>query len=60
MDWRDIGQRAAWTFLQAFLAVFVVSGDWGEMASSAQAAAVAGVAAVLSMAKTWLVQRGGP
>lgn len=59
MDWRDIGQRAAWTFLQAFLAVFVVSGDWGEMASSAQAAAVAGVAAVLSMAKTWFVQRGG-
>lgn len=60
MDWRDIGTRAAWTFLQAFLAVFVVSGDWSEVASSATAAAVAAVAAVLSMAKTWLVQRGGP
>ena len=41
-------ERAAWTFAQAFLAVFVVS----ELAS-AKSAAVAGIAAALSVIKTY-------
>ena len=41
-------ERAAWTFAQAFLAVFVVS----ELAS-AKSAAIAGIAAALSVIKTY-------
>jgi len=41
-------ERAAWTFAQAFLAVFVVS----DLAS-AKTAAVAAVAAALSVVKTY-------
>ncbi len=41
-------ERAAWTFAQAFLAVFVVS----DLAS-AKSAAVAGVAAAISVLKTY-------
>ena len=43
---RDIAERAAWTFLQAFLGVFVVTD-----LSSAEGAALAGVAAVVSLIK---------
>jgi|TARA_B100000959_G_scaffold226220_1_gene240736 hypothetical protein len=41
-------ERAAWTFVQAFLAVFVVS----DLAS-VKSAAVAGLAAALSIVKTF-------
>mgnify|MGYP004125103637 FL=1 len=41
-------ERAAWTFAQAFLAVFVVS----DLAS-ARSAAVAGIAAAISVIKTY-------
>ncbi len=41
-------ERAAWTFAQAFLAVFVVS----DLAS-ARSAAVAGIAAAISVLKTY-------
>ena len=46
-------ERAAWTFAQAFLAVFVVS----ELAS-AKSAAIAGIAAALSVIKPYATDRG--
>ena len=49
---RNILERAAWTFAQAFLAVFVIS----DLAS-AKTAAVAGVAAALSVVKTYTQER---
>jgi len=45
-------ERAAWTFAQAFLAVFVIS----DLAS-AKTAVVAGVAAALSVVKTYAQDR---
>ena len=52
-DWLE---RAIWTFAQSYLAIFTVEGaDIGE---SGKAALVAGVAAVLSMAKTVVKNRG--
>jgi len=45
-------ERAAWTFAQAFLAIFVVS----DLAS-AKSAAVAGIAAALSVIKTYAKDR---
>lgn len=51
-DWLE---RAVWTFAQAFLAIFTVEGaDIGE---SGKAALMAGVAAVLSVAKTAVKNR---
>lgn len=47
-------ERAAWTFAQAFLAVFVVS----ELAS-AKSAVIAGIAAALSVVKTYAQDRVG-
>lgn len=49
MDYRNIITRAAWTFVQAAAAVLVVGGVTGDVA---KAAAIAGVAAVISFAKT--------
>ena len=45
-------ERAAWTFVQAFLAVLVIS----DLAS-AKTALVAGVAAALSVVKTYAQDR---
>tara|TARA_Y100001951_G_scaffold37626_1_gene29660 strand:- start:25 stop:186 length:162 start_codon:yes stop_codon:yes gene_type:complete len=45
---RNVLERAAWTLAQSFLAVFVVS----DLAS-AKAALVAGIAAALSVIKTY-------
>jgi len=45
-------ERAAWTFAQAFLAVFIIS----DLAS-AKTALVAGVAAALSVVKTYAQDR---
>jgi len=47
-------ERAAWTFAQAFLAVFVVS----DLAS-AKSATVAAIAAALSVIKTYAKDRVG-
>ena len=49
---KDIGTRAAWTFLQAFLAVFVVAD-----LSTARGAALAGVAAVVSLLKGFVATK---
>ena len=45
-------ERAEWTFAQAFLAVFVIS----DLAS-AKSAAIAGIAAALSVIKTYAKDR---
>ena len=45
----DMLERAAWTFAQAFLGVFVVAD-----LSSAKGAGVAGLAAVVSVLKTFV------
>jgi hypothetical protein len=47
-------ERAAWTFVQAFFAVFVVS----DLAS-VKTALIAATAAVLSVAKTYAKDRAG-
>ena len=47
-------ERAAWTFAQAFLAVFMVSEQ-----ASARSAAIAGIAAALSVVKTYARDRVG-
>lgn len=46
---KDILERAAWTFAQAFLGVFLVS----DLAS-VKGAAIAGLAAAISVAKTFV------
>lgn len=53
-----IAKRAAWTFLQAFLAVFVASVTEGTPASEVpwgHIIEVAVVAGMLSVAKSWLI-----
>jgi len=47
-------ERAGWTFVQAFLAVFVI-GDQGTL----KVALIAGVAAALSVVKTYAQGRRG-
>ena len=49
---RDLFERAAWTFVQAFAGLFVVSD-----LSSAKGAVAAGLAAVLSVLKTVAKER---
>ena len=66
MDWRDVATRAAWTFLQAFLAVALVgaesiidllfAGDWGGLWTLSLATGIAGLAAGLSAIKTLLIE----
>jgi hypothetical protein len=51
----DVAERAIWTFIQAFLAVYVV----GDMAST-KTAAVAGAAAVLSVIKGYVATKAKP
>lgn len=60
--WSDFRERAWSTFWQAFLAVLFVSQptmDWTTMKSLVISAAVAGGAAVLSMAKSLIVRNKG-
>ena len=51
-DWKNILERAGWTFVQAAAAGLIVipATDWDL--GLAKAAALAGVAAVLSLVKT--------
>ena len=66
LNWRDIATRAAWTFLQAFLAVILVAGesiidllfnaDWTQLWTLLLATVLAAVAAGLSALKTLIVE----
>jgi hypothetical protein len=57
---QDVGERAALTFLQAFLGVWLVA-DWADLTDVrlAQRAAVAGVAAALAVIKGFAASRIG-
>ena len=52
---KDIFERVAATFIQAFLAVWIIGGDIGN----AKAAGLAGATAVLSFIKGLLASRFG-
>lgn len=66
IDWRNVLERAFWTFLQVFLAAFIVAGesiidllfngDWGGLLTLLVATVLAGVAAGLSAVKTIIVE----
>ena len=49
---KDLLERAAWTFAQAFLALFVV-GDYGTL----KVALIGGIAAALSVVKTYAKEK---
>jgi hypothetical protein len=62
VDWRDVSSRALWTFLQAFLACFILAaepiieflfaGSWRGVFPLAVSAIVASLSAGLSAVKT--------
>ena len=60
--WRDFRERAWSTFWQAFVAVLAMAQpttDWSQLGKVLAAAAVAGAAALLSMAKSIVVRNRG-
>ena len=66
VDWDDVSSRALWTFLQAFLACFILAaepiieflfaGNWGGLISLSLATLIAGISAGLSAAKTVIIE----
>lgn len=66
IDWQDVAERAVWTWLQVFIAAFLVAGediinlifnaDWSSLWVLVVATSLAGVAAGLSAVKTLLVE----
>lgn len=50
---KDMLERAAWTFVEAFLSALVISPMAGLEASALQIAAIAGGGAALSVIKTF-------
>ena len=66
MNWKDLIIRALWTFAQAFLACFIVSGesfinlifsgDWNALLTLLIATLIAATAAGLSALKTLLIE----
>lgn len=62
IDWQDVAVRATWTFLQSFLAVFIVAGEsiidllfngsWEALGVLIVATAVSALAAGLSAVKS--------
>lgn len=59
INYRDLLERAAWTWVQSTLAIAIgVENDLLD-ASTWRIAAIGGLASVLSMAKTVMVQRYG-
>lgn len=59
--WRDASERAVWTFAQGALAAAPLGpvSDWSAVRSAGVTMAVAGGAAVLSLAKAMLARRVG-
>lgn len=66
INYKDLATRAMWTFLQAFLAVIIFSGesiidllfkgDWEQLYVLALAVTLSAIAAGLSAVKTILVE----
>lgn len=66
INWSDIAKRALWTFVQAFLAVFIVAGesiidllfnaDWQALSVLLIATLVSALAAGLSAIKTIAIE----
>lgn len=66
INYGDVASRALWTFVQVFLATFIVAGesivdlvfkgDWSGLLTLAIALALAGIAAGLSAAKTIIIE----
>lgn len=57
MDWKNIAERAAWTFVQAAAAYLVAAGTDLLRGDVWAGAALAGVAAILSLIKTIAQER---
>lgn len=60
--WKDFRERAWSTFWQAFIASLALAQpttDWSQLGKILAAAAVAGIAALLSMAKSLIVRNRG-
>lgn len=65
INWRDVASRALWTFLQVFLATFILAGEslvdllfngnWNDLFTLIVATLLAGVSAGLSAVKTIVV-----
>jgi hypothetical protein len=55
----DLGERALMTFVEGFLAAYLLGGMSNLEASNMQAAAVGGLAAVLSMVKSVAARKTG-
>lgn len=53
INWKDIANRAIWTFAQAAAGVLVVAGTTGLNADILKGAGIAGVAAVISFVKNY-------
>ena len=66
INWKDLLSRAAWTFIQVFIAAFLVAGediinlifnaDWSRLWVLVVATSLAGVAAGLSAVKTLIIE----
>ena len=66
INWKDLLSRAAWTFIQVFIAAFLVAGediinlifnaDWSRLWVLVVATSLAGVAAGLSAVKTLVIE----
>lgn len=53
--WQDLGERCLWTFVQAFLGAYAITGG----RKAAESAAIAGVAAVISVLKSFAAHKIG-
>ncbi len=59
----DLVERVLWTFVQAFVGALIVTNNvpqsWTELRDTGYSAAVAGIAALVSLAKVLIAQRFG-
>ena len=66
IDWRNVLERAFWTFLQVFLAAFVLAGEsfidlifnanWSGLMTLVMATTIAGISAGFSALKTFVFE----